>query len=144
RTKKIKQNEIYYDEYEDDFNDKQQLDFENNETLFDNNDEYEYDEIDFLDENDTFDGITNIHNICDRIDWNVRNNNATTFILITYIELDKTICSLSDVDSDRKYNIVCEYGSYDDNNNNNIEVYYICNLVLDFCLGNIICGKHGQ
>ncbi|CAF4179026.1 unnamed protein product, partial [Adineta steineri] len=83
------------------------------------------DEIDFTDENDTFDEVENIHNICDRTDWNVRNNNATSFILITYIELDKTICSLSDVDNDRKYNIVCEY-------------------VLDFCLGNIICGKHGQ
>ncbi|CAF4174761.1 unnamed protein product, partial [Adineta steineri] len=98
RTKKITQDEIDYNEY---------------------------DEIDFTDENDTFDEIENIHNICDRIDWNVRNNNATTFILITYIELDKIICSLSDVDNDRKYNIVCEY-------------------VLDFCLGNIICGKHGQ
>ncbi|CAF1214242.1 unnamed protein product [Adineta steineri] len=87
--------------------------------------EIDYNEIDFTDENDTFDEIENIHNICDRIDWNIRNNNATTFILITYIELDKTICSLSDVDNDRKYNIVCEY-------------------VLDFCLGNIICGKHGQ
>ncbi|CAF4063529.1 unnamed protein product, partial [Adineta steineri] len=125
RTKKIIQNEIDYNEYEDDFNDRQQLDFEYNETLIDNNDEYEYDEIDFTDENDTFDEIPNIYNICDRIDWNVRNNNSMSFILITYIELDKTICSLSDVDNDRKYNIVCEY-------------------VLDFCLGNIICGKHGQ
>ncbi|CAF4233905.1 unnamed protein product, partial [Adineta steineri] len=88
-------------------------------------DEIDYNEIDFTDENDTFDEIPNIYNICDRIDWNVRNNNSMSFILITYIELDKTICSLSDVDNDRKYNIVCEY-------------------VLDFCLGNIICGKHGQ
>ncbi|CAF4805664.1 unnamed protein product, partial [Rotaria socialis] len=72
-------------------------------------DEYEYDDLDSLDESDEFEQIQDIRGICDQIAWNALDDNSTTFILTTYIVSDKIICSLSDVEPDHEYPILCEY-----------------------------------
>ncbi|CAF4832309.1 unnamed protein product [Rotaria magnacalcarata] len=73
-------------------------------------DEYEYDDLDSLDESDEFERIQDIRGICDQIAWNALDDNSTAFILTTYIVSDKIICSLSDVEPDHEYPILCEYG----------------------------------
>ncbi|CAF0929613.1 unnamed protein product [Adineta ricciae] len=93
----------------------------------DDEDEYEYDDLDSPDESDPFEQIDDISSVCQRIDWNVlnQNSNSTVYVLTTYIVSDATVCSLSDVDTDMEYHHVCEY-------------------VLDFCFANILCGKYGR
>lgn len=130
RTKKVKdfstrkrvhQNDFqpsYYEEYDFDdreFNTTNPI-LEANSTaithVIDDEDEYEYDNLDSPDESDPFEQIDDIYSICQRIDWNVLNpeSNSTVFVLTTYIVSDATICSLSDVDIDMEYPHVCEYG----------------------------------
>ncbi len=77
-----------------------------------NDDEYEYDDLGSLDESDEFEQIENIHSFCDEIHWNVLNdiNKSTVYILTTYNMLNKSVCSLSDVEPQTKYRHVCEYG----------------------------------
>ena len=77
-------------------------------------DEYEYDDLDSSDEIDPFEQIEDLRHICDDIHWNVFNetSNATVFILTKYNVLDKTMCSLSDVDPEMKYHYLCEYGMF--------------------------------
>lgn len=62
---------------------------------------YSSDEIDEFDQN---------KNICHQIDWNVRNNNSTIYILKTYQFSDKIICSIDNIQSKIKYNYICNYG----------------------------------
>ncbi|UJR37331.1 hypothetical protein I4U23_030039 [Adineta vaga] len=123
----------YYEEY--DFDDRE-LNITNypiedtstrNLSSINDEDEYEYDDLDSPDESDLFEQIDDIRGICQKIDWNVHddNSNSTVYILTTYIVSDQTVCSLSDVEIDTEYHHVCEY-------------------VLDFCFANIMCGKHGQ
>ena len=81
-----------------------------NSNVTNNNDEYEYDDLDSPDESDEFEQIEDIRGICDQIHWNVFNNNSNVFILTTYIVSDKIVCSLSDVEPNTKYHHVCEYG----------------------------------
>jgi hypothetical protein len=74
-------------------------------------DQYEYDNLDFEDESDElFKQIEDLQGICDRIDWNVINNNSTIYMLTTSFISDKAICSFSNVESNLKYQHVCEYG----------------------------------
>jgi hypothetical protein len=75
-------------------------------------DEYEYDDLDSLDEIDEFEQLDDIRGICDDIRWNVLNDtiNTTVYILTKYNELDKVICSLSDVQLQTRYHHICEYG----------------------------------
>ena len=131
RTKKVKQisppsqqfipDEIdlnHYDDYE--FDDRE-LNLTNliasNQTtvnvtaiINNNDDEYEYDDLDSPDESDEFERLNDIRGICAQIDWNVFNNNSNVYILTTYIVSDKIVCSLSDVEPNTQYHHVCEYG----------------------------------
>ena len=81
-------------------------------SIINDEDEYEYDDFNSSDEIDLFERIEDIHGICDDIHWNVLNesSNSTVFILTKYNVLDKTMCSLSDVDPQMKYYYLCEYG----------------------------------
>jgi hypothetical protein len=72
--------------------------------------EYEYDNLNAEDESDELKQMDDIRGICDRIDWNVRNNDSTLYILTTSFISDKMICSLTDVEPDVEYRHVCEYG----------------------------------
>ena len=120
RSKKIKQsvkhrkekfvadhidpNEIY-DQYDDES-------FESNHTMNDTREieEYEYDDLDSDDQTDDFESLDDIRGICDQIDWNVLNNNATVYMLSTYLIENKIVCSLSNVEEDQEYEHLCEYG----------------------------------
>jgi hypothetical protein len=159
RSKKIKQiprkqhimtDEIdpnQYDQY--DFDDRElnltNLTFQNdtiiNMSSIIDNDEYEYEDLDSPDEIDEFEQIEDIRGICDRIYWNVENDNSTVYLLTTYIVLDKTACSFSDVEINTEYPHVCEYGL-------SFEFFllflFLYKIVLDFCFANIVCGKHGH
>ncbi len=77
----------------------------NNRTVID-----EYDNLNSENETDEFERIENIQGICDRIDWNVINNDSTIYKLTTDLISDKIICSFSNVKSDIEYRHVCEYG----------------------------------
>ena len=77
-------------------------------------DEYEYNDYDLSDEIDPFEQIEDLRHICDDIHWNVLNEtlNSTVFILTKYEVMNKTMCSLTDVDSQMKYPYLCEYGMF--------------------------------
>ncbi|CAF3277883.1 unnamed protein product [Rotaria sp. Silwood2] len=76
-------------------------------------------------DNNVFERFDNIRGFCDQFAWNVFNNDSHIFTFTTYKIWDKLICSLSDIDLNSTYEHVCQY-------------------VLDFCFGNVMCGKHGQ
>ncbi|CAF3831803.1 unnamed protein product, partial [Rotaria sp. Silwood1] len=90
-----------------------------------NSNEYEYDDLDSTNESDEFERIEDIDSICHVIDWNALNDNSTIYILTTYSLSTKTLCLLSNVESDTHYDHICEY-------------------VLDFCFMNVICGRYGH
>ena len=73
-------------------------------------DEYEYVNLDSEDESDELKQMDDIRGICDRIDWNVRNNNSAVYKLTTSLISQKMICSLSDVEPDIEYRHICQYG----------------------------------
>ncbi|CAF4774680.1 unnamed protein product, partial [Rotaria sp. Silwood1] len=105
---------------------------ESNETILNvtlvvhnNSNEYEYDDLDSTNESDEFERIEDIDSICHVIDWNALNDNSTIYILTTYSLSTKTLCLLSNVESDTHYDHICEY-------------------VLDFCFMNVICGRYGH
>ena len=79
-------------------------------SVVDDNDEYEYDDLDSSDDNDPFEQLKDIRNICHQIDWNMPDNYSNVFILTSYLRSNETVCSLSDVDVDLEYHHVCEYG----------------------------------
>ncbi|CAF4670266.1 unnamed protein product [Rotaria sp. Silwood1] len=116
RSKKIKQSSEQYTQHETAINTSLMIN--------DNDNEYEYDDLNSSDESDEFEQIDDIHGICNQIAWNALNDSSTVYILTTYIISDKIVCSLSDVESNTEYHHICEY-------------------VLDSCFANIICGKHG-
>jgi len=66
--------------------------------------------LDSENETDEFERMENIQGICDRIDWNVINNNSTIYKLTTDLISNKIVCSFSNVKSDIEYRHVCEYG----------------------------------
>ncbi|UJR12020.1 hypothetical protein I4U23_016198 [Adineta vaga] len=76
-------------------------------------------------EKDIFERFNNIRGLCHQFAWNVLNNNSHVFLFSTYKISNKLICSLNDIDLNSTYEYVCQY-------------------VLDFCFGNVICGKHGE
>jgi len=98
-----------YDDY-DYYNEQNRTDL----NLFSNDtkeiDEYEYDDLNSEEETDEFERMDDIRGICDQIDWNVLNNNVTTYMLTTFLIQDKIVCSLSNVEPDIEYEHVCEYG----------------------------------
>jgi len=55
--------------------------------------------------------MDDIRVVCDEIDWNIIDRNSTVYMLTTSSRSNKTICSLSDVQSDLKSKHICEYGS---------------------------------
>jgi len=98
-----------YDDY-DYYNEQNRTDL----NLFSNDtkeiDEYEYDDLNSEEETDEFERMDDIRGICDQIDWNVMNNNATVYMLTTFLIGNKIVCSLSNVEPDLEYEHVCEYG----------------------------------
>jgi len=79
-----------------------------------NSTSHKYDSFDTVDEIDEFEHLDNIRGICDAIDENVLGTieNSTAYILTRYIVSNRTICSLSEIESHRKYPHVCEYGLF--------------------------------
>ena len=73
-------------------------------------DEYEYDDLDLSDDNDPFEQLKDIRDICHQIDWNIPENSSNVFVLMSYRQANETVCSVSDVDVDLEYHHVCEYG----------------------------------
>jgi hypothetical protein len=119
RSKKIKQSvkkrkeKFIYDHVDsDDYDDYQEYNMTNDNTSNDTveMDEYEYENLDTEEEGDEFERIEDVRGICDQIDWNVLNNNATVYLLSTYLNADKIVCSLSNVEDDFEYEHLCEYG----------------------------------
>jgi hypothetical protein len=55
-----------------------------------------------------------IYNICDKLSWNVVNNYIDVFLLIISKDLtsNKIICSINDIESNRTYQYMCQYGQY--------------------------------
>lgn len=120
RSKKIKQSvkkrkqELIYDHIDPDVDGDYDY-YHENITNTNSNDtvevvEYEYDNLDSEDESEDFEPMEDIGVICDQIDWNVLNNNATVYVLTTFMINGKIVCSLSDIQPDIEYDHVCEYG----------------------------------
>ena len=110
-VKKRKQNFIHdhidsehYDDYPDDYNELNRT----NDTI--EVDEYEYESLDSEEENDEFERMDDITGICDQVDWNVMDNNATVYMLTTFLIEEKIVCSLSNIEPDFDYEHICEYG----------------------------------
>ncbi len=71
---------------------------------------YEYDDLNLDNASDNFQQLEDIQRICDQIDWNVRNNDSTIYILTISFASNETVCSFNNVEPDLKYKHVCEYG----------------------------------
>jgi hypothetical protein len=123
RSKKIKQStkkrkeKFIQDHIDSDVYDDYDYDNQQNQTNLNlvSNDtteivEYEYDDLNSEEETDEFERIDEIKGICDQIDWNVMNNNATVYMLTTFLISTNIVCSLSNVEPDLEYEHVCEYG----------------------------------
>lgn len=54
--------------------------------------------------------LDNIKHVCNKIVWSVSNNSGDVFILIRYSMSDKTICSIENIEIDRSYEYLCQYG----------------------------------
>ncbi|UJR08770.1 hypothetical protein I4U23_013026 [Adineta vaga] len=63
--------------------------------------------------------------MCDQLTWNALETDSKVFLLTRYLQSEKFICSINDIDLDSDYKYMCQY-------------------VLDFCFANDICGKHGR
>ncbi len=59
-----------------------------------------------------FVNITDIHDSCQHIKWNVVNEDSNVLILTIESELNKSICSLSNADYTSAYSHLCQYGEY--------------------------------
>lgn len=59
---------------------------------------------------DKFEQMENIQGICDQIDWNVLDPSSTIHLLRISSVSNRTVCSLNTVQSDSKYQHICEYG----------------------------------
>jgi hypothetical protein len=56
-----------------------------------------------------FDRFDVLYHSCDQLVWNVRRNDSHVFLLTTYLMFNKTVCSLSDIESDETYPHLCQY-----------------------------------
>ena len=64
----------------------------------------------YPDDQKEFEGLGNLLHACDEIRWIEHKDDANVFILSTYLENNKTVCSLSDVQFDQTYEHLCQYG----------------------------------
>jgi hypothetical protein len=62
-----------------------------------------------VDDSEKFD---NIGNVCDKLEWKVLGNHSGVFILTRYLIWDEFICSINDIESNRSYEHMCQYGQY--------------------------------
>lgn len=113
RSKKIKQTvkkrkEKYFDDQMYDDYDYLHETNQTNETM--EVDEYEYENLDEEEDDHEFERMDDITGICDQVDWNVLNNNATVYMLTTFLIEEKIVCSISNIESDFEYDHLCEYG----------------------------------
>ncbi|CAF1260173.1 unnamed protein product [Rotaria sordida] len=72
-----------------------------------------------------FQNISSLRKPCDKFQWNVVDENSTVLILTVKLNFNRSICSLSNI---------------------NVKVAYahLCQYLLDRCVNNIKCGKHGR
>lgn len=101
---------MYYDNQIDDISDTQ---IDSQYTTVDTNqkDYFKEEKIDssIVDDSEQFD---NIRHVCDTLTWNVLKNDSDVFILTKYWMLDKIVCSINDIEPDRSYEYMCQYGQY--------------------------------
>jgi len=83
-----------------------------------------------------------LHKPCHQIKWNVVNENSNTLILTVELVSNESICSLSNADLRVAYRHLCQYGKYKSMILSSM--FFSSNLVLDRCLNNMRCGKHGR
>lgn len=108
------------------------------------------DELDYSsDINDPFEDEDDHRTVCHRIDWNVLHNHSNVFLLTTYLNGEKVICSISDIVPDYRYPHLCEIGqsAFDEFQCTLHRCFTFCScfkLVLDFCFANVLCGTHGR
>lgn len=60
-------------------------------------------------ENDS-ERFDNIHYVCDKLVWNVLDNNQDVFMLTRYKISDKMVCSINNIEIERNYEYLCQYG----------------------------------
>ncbi|CAF3812491.1 unnamed protein product [Rotaria sordida] len=72
-----------------------------------------------------FQNISSLRKPCDKFQWNVVDENSPVLILTVKLNFNRSICSLSNI---------------------NVKVAYahLCQYLLDRCVNNIKCGKHGR
>jgi hypothetical protein len=63
-----------------------------------------------IDENDDFEQINDIKEICHSIHWNITNNYSPVYILKRFVMSNRIICSLNSPRNDVKYEHMCQYG----------------------------------
>ena len=64
----------------------------------------------YADYDKEFERLGDLHGICDRIIRETSKNDSNVFILTTYFVDNETVCSLSDVQPDKTYEHLCQYG----------------------------------
>jgi len=89
-----------------------------------------------------FENVDHLHKPCHQIKWNVVNEDSNTLILTVELESNESICSLSNADLRIAYPHLCQYGKY--KLMIHPSMFFSSDLVLDRCLNNMICGKHGR
>ena len=68
-------------------------------------------ELDYSsDTNDPFEEQEDHRTVCHRIDWNVLHNHSNVFLLTTYLNSEKVVCSISDIVPGYRYPHLCEIG----------------------------------
>jgi hypothetical protein len=89
-----------------------------------------------------FENVDNFHKPCHQIKWNVVNEDSNTLMLTVELVSNESICSLSNADLRVAYPHLCRYGKYKSMILSSM--FFPIDLVLDRCLNNIKCGKHGR
>jgi hypothetical protein len=60
--------------------------------------------------NKDFERIDDLYRVCDKFEWNTFRNDSHIFVLTTYLNSNRTVCSLSGIESDESYPYMCQYG----------------------------------
>lgn len=81
---------------------------------------------------------------CDEFHWNVVNDDFDVFILKNIIHLNRSICSLDNIDIETAHRHLCEYRKLKIEFLSYHLIVLIFHLELDRCLNNDKCGQHGS
>jgi hypothetical protein len=67
-------------------------------------------DVETLNNQDEFENLDQMSNICHEIKWNVVKNSSSILLFNIQSNSEKTICSLSNIEPTMEYTHMCQYG----------------------------------